>query len=59
MDNANLNSLMGDQGRVDLLAMVVGNADPEKSCVLDPGAVIGGWGISCTHVLPSRCEYDV
>ena len=52
MDNANLNSLMGDQGRVDLLAMVVGNADPEKSCVLDPGAVIGGWGISCTYVLP-------
>jgi hypothetical protein len=47
----NLNFLMGDQGRVDLLAIVVGNA-PEKSCVLNSGALIGGWGISCNHVLP-------
>ena len=47
-----LNFLMGDQGRVDLLVIVVGNADPEQSCVLDSGAVIGGWGISCNHVLP-------
>ena len=48
----NLNFLMGDQGRVDLLVIVVGSTDPEQSCVLDPGAAIGGWGISCNHVLP-------
>ena len=47
----NLNSLMGDHERVDLLAIVVGDADPGKSCVLDPGAIIGWLGRSSATFL--------
>ena len=34
---------------MELLTIVVGDADPWKSCVLDSGAIIGGW-VDRNHV---------
>ena len=62
----NLDSSMEDQGRVELLAIVVGHADPWKSCVPDSGAIIGWlvisrlrFSLNLSFASLSRSAYDV